>query len=147
MHTSSKRQLIFFACVTALGLAACHTQPASDSDSDFYPNVVFQGGVSGYAPTGWKWVPSDKVEISIWNEPDGPGSTSTQWKKILDEHVDANTMFGFQSGAPFYPVRRSLCGNPVDKQVVFFMAKSTTTGRIQIRTQPADLYYTFQPCR
>jgi hypothetical protein len=128
-------------------LTACIPgQSADDRQSDFFVTSNGQGSVSGYTPTGWGWKPNSKIEISIWNEPDGPGSASTQWKKILDETVDSSWLFGFNSGAPFYPVRRSICGAPENGQTLVFMAKSLTTGNIRMRQVPADLYFTFKPC-
>jgi hypothetical protein len=143
-----KRPFLAVVCVSLLfSLTACPPgQSTDDSQSDFFVQLDQQGGVSGYLPTGWAWQPNSKVEISIWNEPDGPGSASVQWKKILDENVDATSMFGFNSGAPFYPVRRSICGNPEIGQMVVFMAKSLTTGKIRMSRVPADIYFTFQPC-
>ena len=144
---STKLPLLAAMCVYLLfGLSAC-PQSTDDSRSDFFVTATGQGGVSGYLPTGWGWKPNSKIEISIWNEPDGPGSASTQWKKILDVNVGADSMFGFNSGAPFYPVRRTICGNPENGQTLVFMAKNLTTGRFQMRQVPADLYFTFQPCR
>jgi hypothetical protein len=140
--------LLTVVCVSLLfSLGACPRAPVpEDNAADFFVTTSGQGGVSGYLPTGWGWKPNSKVEISIWNEPDGRGSASNQWKKILDENVDSNSMFGFNSGAPFYPVRRSICGNPENGQTVVFMAKSLTTGRFVMRQVPADLYFTFKPC-
>lgn len=145
---SPKRPLLVAVCVSLLfSLTACLPgQSTDDSQSDFYVSSAGQGGVSGYLPTGYGWKPNSKLEISIWNEPDGPGSASTQWKKILDENVDASSLFGFNSGAPFYPVRRSICGTPENGQTILFMAKSLTTGKIRMRQVPADLYFTFKPC-
>lgn len=128
-------------------LTACVPgQTADERQSDFYVSVSFQGGQSGYLPTGWGWRPNSTVEISIWNEPNGPGTASTQWKKLFDETVDPSSLFGFNSGAPFYPVPRRICGHPENGQTVVFMAKSLTTGSIRMRQVPADLYFTFQPC-
>ena len=65
----------------------------------------------------------------------------------LDVTVDASSMSGFNSGAAFHPVRRSICGNPENGQTVLFVARSKTSGKIRMRETPADLYVTFQPCR
>lgn len=146
---SPNAPLLAVVCVSLLiSLSACPPeQLPEDNTSGFFVKSTGQGGVSGYVPTGWGWKPNSKVEISIYDEPDGPGSVSNQWKKILDENVDANSMFGFNQGAPFYPVRRSICGNPEDGQMVVFMAKSLTTGKIHMQRVPAHLYYTFEACR
>lgn len=126
-------------------LAGCRTS-TDPSESNFFVASAGQSGVSGYLPTGYGWQPNSQLEISIWHEPTGPGSVSSEWKKILDVTVDASSMFGFNSGAAFYPVRRSICGAPEASQTVLFMAKSKTTGKIRMRETPADLYFTFQPC-
>lgn len=131
-----------------LALSTCSPwQSTGDFEAGLFVTSSGQNGVSGYLPTGWGWKPNSKVEISIWNEPDGPGSASTEWKKILDETVGDSGLFGFTPRAPFYPVRRSICGTPENGQTLVFMAKSLTTGRITMRQVPADLYFTFQPCR
>jgi hypothetical protein len=144
---SPKRPLLAAVCVSLLfSLTACPGW-TDNSNSDFFVTTSGQGGVSGYLPTGWGWKPNSKVEISIFNEPDGPGSANTQWKKILDENVGADSLFGFNSGAPFYPVRRNICGNPENGQTAVFMAKNVTTGQIRMRQVPVDLYFTFQPCK
>lgn len=143
---SSKRLLVVSICACLLqGLTGC--QPSTDaSESNFYVASNGQGGVPGYLPTGYGWQPNSQLEISIWHEPTGPGDVSSEWKKVLDVNVDASSMFGFDSGAAFYPVRRSICGAPENGQKVLFMAKSKTTGKIRMRETPADLYFTFQPC-
>jgi hypothetical protein len=144
-----KRLLLAALCVSLLfSVTACPPGQSSDeSQSEFFVAISWQGGVTGYLPTGWGWKPNSKVEISIWHEPDGPGSASTQWKKILDESVDPYSMFGFNSGAPFYPVRRNICGHPENGQTVLFMAKNVNTGKIRMRQVPADIYFTFKPCQ
>jgi hypothetical protein len=129
------------------GLTACLPgQSSDDGQAGFFVASAGRGGVSGHLPTGYGWKPNSKVEISIWNEPDGPGSASTRWKKIFDENVGADWLFGFDAGAPFYPVRRSICGTPEDGQAMVFMAKSLTTGTIRMHRVPVDLYFTFKPC-
>lgn len=144
---SPKRPFLAAVCVSLLTLTACPPgQSTDDSESGFFV-VSAAPGLAGYKPTGWGWKPNSKLEISIWNEPDGPGSASTQWKKILDETVDPSSLFGFNSGAPVYPVARSICGNPANGQTVLIMAKSLTTGKIRMFQAPADIYFTFQPCR
>ena len=144
-----KCPLLAAVCVSLLfSLAACSPGRSTD-DSESWFNVQWapgQGGVPGYLPTGSSWRPNTKVEISIWNEPDGPGSGSSQWKKILDENVGSDSLFGFTHGAPFYPVRRNICGGS-NGQTVVFMAKSLTTGKIRMHQVPADLYFTNQPCK
>jgi hypothetical protein len=130
-----------------LTLTACPPGQSSEPQADFYISSAGQSGVSGYLPNGYGWTPGSKVEISLWHEPDGPDSASTQWKKILDENVDNIGMFGFNSGAPFYPVRRTICGTPVQGQTMLAMAKNVNTGTIRMRQIPVDLYFTFQPCR
>ena len=143
---SWKRLLPCVVCACLLyGLSGC--QPSTDtSESNFYVASAGQRGVSGYVPTGYGWQPNSQLEISIWHEPTGPGSVSSEWKKVLDVTVDATSMFGFNSGAAFYPVRRSICGTPEQGQNVLFMARSKTTGKIRMREAPAHLYFTFQPC-
>jgi hypothetical protein len=144
------RKRLFAASLWAFllfGISACGPQGSSDdSQADFYVSLAGQSGVNGYLPNGYGWKPNSQVEISIWNEPEGPGRTNNAWKKILDENVDASSMFGFGQGAPFYPVTRSICGNPEEGQTVLFMAKSLTTGRMRMRQVPAHIYYTFRPC-
>lgn len=145
---NQKRLLLLALCAFGLfGLPGCMPpQAADESAADLYVTWAGQGGVSGYLPTGYGWRPSSKIEISIWGEPDGRGSASTEWKKILDEVPDGSTLFGFNPGAPFYPVRRSICGAPEQGQTMVFMAKSLTTGTVRMHRVPVDLYYTFQPC-
>ena len=127
-----------------LTLTAC--QPAIDeSQANFF--VASTGRQPGYYPQGGGWKPNSKVSISLWNEPDGPGSASTDWKHLFDVDVDSNGMFGYSSSSPFYPVRRSICGNPENGQTVVFMAKSLTTGKILMYRPGADIYFTFQPCQ
>jgi hypothetical protein len=138
-----------FACLLSASLLAslAGCQPSADqSESNFFVTSAGHAGMSGYLPTGYGWQPNSQLDISIWHEPTGPGSVSSEWKKVLDVTVDASSMFGFDSGAAFYPVRRSICGNPEPGQMVLFMAKSKTTGKIRMRETPADLYFTFQPC-
>ena len=148
---TSKRALLLAACgPLLLALAAC--QPASkgmedsDSDPEFLVSSAPKNGVAGFTPQGWGWKPGSKVEISLFNEPDGQGKANASWKKILDETVEDSTMFGFSDKAPFYPVRRTLCGNPPPRHVMLAMAKNTDTGKIRMRPLPVDLYFTFQPC-
>lgn len=154
---SPKPPLLVAVCVSMLfGLTACFPgQSTDESEADFFVSTAGRAESYGYHWTGYGWKPDSTVEISIWNEPDGPGSTSTQWKKIRDENVNSISMFGDGSGAPkfgytpgspLYPVRRTICGNPVNGQTVLFMAKSLTTGKIRMRQLPADLYFTFKSC-
>lgn len=145
---SPNRSLFVAACgFLLLSLTGCPPgKVPEDTQADFFVSSTGQGGVSGYLPTGWGWKPGSKVEISIWHEPNGPGSVSSDWKKILEENADNSGMFGFNYGAPFYPVRRNICGNPENGQTLLFMAKSLTTGSVRMRQVPADLYFTFRPC-
>jgi len=146
---SVRRYVLLATCVPLfLTLTACPPglQTADETSSDFFVASAGQGGTSGYTPQGWGWKPGSHVEISIFNEPDGPGSASTSWKKILDETVDPTSLFGFNAGAPFYPVRRSICGNPEQGQFLVAMAKNTNTGKIRMTKVPVDIYFTFQPC-
>ena len=145
----NQKRLLLLASLAFLliGLPGCMPpQTADESGADLYVTWAGQGGVSGYVPTGYGWRPSSKIEISIWGEPDGPGSASTEWKKVLDEVPDSFTMFGFNSGAPVYSVRRTFCGQPEQGQTMVFMAKSLTTGTIRMHRVPVDLYFTFQTC-
>ena len=139
-----------------LALAAC--QPTSqskgdsksqfneDSEAEFIVSTADKNGAPGFTPQGWGWKPESRVEISLFNEPDGQGKANPNWKKILDETVDASSLFGLSSNPPFYPVRRTLCGNPPPRQFMLAMAKNMETGKIRIRPLPIDLYFTFQPC-
>lgn len=126
-----------------LTMPACQ-RSVDDSQSSFF---VALGRQPGYYPQGWGWKPNTKVSISLWNEPDGPGSASTDWKHLFDVDVDSNGLFGFSGNPPFYPVRRSICGNPENGQTVVFLAKSLSTGKIQMYRPGADIYFTFQPCQ
>ena len=143
-----KRSLRVALCGSLLfSLAACLPgQSPDDSQASFFVTSAGRGGVSGYVPTGYGWKPNSKVEISVWNEPDGPGSASTDWKKVFDEDVDRDGLFGFNTGAPFYPVRRTICGTPGEGQTMAFMAKSLTTGTVRMHRVAVDIYFTFKPC-
>ena len=147
---TSKRALLLAACgPLLLALAACQQAGKNtdgDADPEFMVSSAGKNGVPGFTPQGWGWKPGSKVEISLFNEPDGQGKANASWKKILDETVEDSTMFGFNSNPPFYPVRRTLCGNPPPRQIMLAMAKNTDTGRIRMRPLPVDLYFTFQPC-
>ena len=140
-----KLPLLTTVCVSLLfSLSACPPAPLpDDSQARFDVTGTGQHGVSGYTPTGWGWKPNSKVEISIWDEPGGDG----HWKKILDENVNADGMFGFEPGpAPFYPVEPKICGNGELDQTVVFMAKSLTTGKIEMDRVTAGFYFTHRPC-
>lgn len=141
----TKRTLLAAVCsAVLLSLTGCLPgQVRDDRDASFF---VTHGG-EGYQPTGYGWKPNTKVEFSVWNEPDGRGSASTQWKRVLEVNVDGLGMFGFNSGAQVYPVRRTICGTPEQGQTMVFMAKSLATGTVRMRQSPVDLYFTFQPCR
>lgn len=157
-----KRTLFLAACgPLLLTLAACQPPDKSakgsgsagsgiggdtDSDPEFMVTSAGKNGAPGFTPQGWGWKPGSKVEISLFNEPDGQGKPNPSWKKILDETVETSTMFGFNDKAPFYPVRRTLCGNPPPRLIMLAMAKNTDTGKIRMRPLPVDLYFTFQPC-
>ena len=143
------RALFWTACGPLfLTLIAC--QPAAkssgDDDPEFLVSSAGKNGVPGYTPQGWGWKPGSSIEISLFNEPDAQGKANPSWKKIADEKVDPSTMFGFSAKAPFYPVRRTLCGQPAPRQFMLVMAKNTDTGKIRMRPLPVDLYFTFQPC-
>lgn len=133
-----------------LMLTACQQAGQKSADGDADPEFLIgsagKAGVPGLTPQGWGWKPGSKVEISLFNEPDSQGKPNASWKKILDETVEPSTMFGFSDKAPFYPVRRTLCGNPAPRQMMLVMAKNTDTGRVRMRPLPVDLYFTFQPC-
>lgn len=141
---------VLFATVSGslfLTLTACD-RVSDDSQSSFYVESIGRHGVPGFTPTGWGWKPLSKVSIDIFDEPNGPDSASSEWKHILDETVDSNSLFGFPPPEPpFYAVKRSICGNPIPNQTMVFMAKNLTTGRIQMVRVPVDQYFTFQPCR
>jgi hypothetical protein len=141
-----KLPLLAAVCIYLLfSLNGCPPgQSADESHADF--GVAL--GTSAYLPKGWGWKPNSKVEISIFDEPDGPGSASSHWKKILDENVDTDGMFGFNSGAPIYPVPQKFCGDffAVKDQTVSFMVKSLTTGSIRLREVSAHIYFTGEPC-
>ena len=145
-------KLPFLAAVSVyllFGLSACPPGQTEEIRADFWAGAVGRAGVTnGFSATGWGWKPNSKVEISIWHEPDGPGSARAEWKKILDENVDSDGTFGFKPGAPFYPVYRTICGNPEPGQKILFMAKNPTTGTIRmIQFEFAHIYFTGQPCR
>jgi hypothetical protein len=138
--------LLAAACGCALlGLTACERSP-SDYAADFFVTSTGQGQVSGYTPQGWGWKPNSKVSIQLWAEPDGRGGASTDWKHLFDVDVDSSSLFGFTGNAKFYPVKRTICGNPENGQTVVFMAKSLSTGKFVLRRVPADIYFTFKPC-
>lgn len=132
---------------TYLTITACSSGQESEASADFHLAGSGRPGVFGFLPTGSGWKAGSKVEVSIWHEPNGPGSVSAAWKKILDETVDKDGMFGFAPGAPFYPVGRTICGTPGPGQTMMVMAKNVNTGTVRMRQVPVDLYYNFQPCR
>jgi hypothetical protein len=141
-----RRHFLAAACGCALfSLTGCGQTP-TDSTAEFFVTSTGQGQVSGYTPQGWGWKPNSKVSIQLWNEPDGRGGASTEWKHLFDVDVDNSSLFGFAGNVKFYPVKRTICGNPERDQTVVFMAKSLTTGRIVLRRAPADIYFTFKPC-
>ena len=131
---------------TAQSKGDSKSQFKDDSEAEFIVNSAGKNGVPGFTPHGWGWKPGSHVEISLFNEPDGQGKANPSWKKILDETVDASSLFGLSSNPPFYPVRRTLCGNPPARQFMLVMAKNMDTGKIRMRPLPIDLYFTFQPC-
>ena len=152
-----KRALFVAACGPFyVALTACQPTAQSkgdsksefkdDSEAEFLVSSAGKNEVPGLTPQGWGWKPGSRVEISLFNEPDGQGKANPNWKKILDERVDASSLFGLSSNPPFYPVRRTLCGNPAPRQFMLVMAKNMDTGKIRIRPLPIDLYFTFQPC-
>lgn len=147
---TSKRALFIAACGPLFMMIITACQPASDkmedSEAEFLMSSAGKGGAPGFTPQGWGWKPGSRVEISLFNEPDSQGKPNPNWKKILDETVDPSSMFGFSSDPPFYPVRRTLCGNPAPRQFMLAMAKNTDTGKTRMRPLPVDLYFTFQPC-
>jgi len=147
---SPKRPLLVAACVGLLfSVTGCLPgQSSEDPYADFFVDTAGPGqaGMEVYRPRGYGWKPNSKVEFSIWNEPDGRGSASTQWKKIFDVNVDATGMFGFNDAAAVYPVRRSICGNPETQQTMVFMARSPTTGTVRMHQSPVDHYFTLRPC-
>jgi hypothetical protein len=125
-----------------LSLAGCSPD---DSHAEIFPASAGQGPSNGYKVQGWGWKPGSKVSISMFNEPNGPGSASTEWRHLFDVTADANGMFGFSSNGSFHPVNRNICGNPENGQVAQFMAKADT-GTIRLRQGPVDIYFTFKPC-
>ena len=128
------------------GKSASKPEFKDDSEAEFLVATADKNGVPAFTPQGWGWKPGSRVEISLFNEPDGQGKANPSWKKILDETVDASSLFGFSANPPAYPVRRTLCGNPPPRQFMLVMAKNMDTGKIRIRPLPIDLYFTFQPC-
>ena len=141
--------LVAFCAGVLFSLTGCLPgQSSEDPYADFFVVTAGPGqaGMEVYRPTGYGWRPNSKVEFSIWNEPDGPGSTSTQWKKIFDVNVDATGQFEFNDAAAAYPVRRNICGKPEDQQKMVFKARSLNTGTVRMRQSPVDLYFTFTGC-
>ena len=95
-----KRALFAAACAhLCLALTACQPTAQSkddskagfkdDSEAEFLVGSADKNGVPGFTPQGWGWKPGSRVEISLFNEPDGQGKANPSWKKILDETVDA----------------------------------------------------------
>jgi hypothetical protein len=150
----TRKCALFFTTLAPLWMMTAACQPASDkeengevdSDPEFLMSSAGKNGAPGYTPQGWGWKPGSSIEISVFNEPDSQGKPNPTWKKILDEKVEPSTMFGFSADAPFYPVRRTLCGNPAPRQFMLAMAKNMDTGKTRMRPLPVDLYFTFQPC-
>ena len=139
-----KLPLLAALCVFLLfSLNACQPENTDESHAE----LEVASGSSGFLPKGSGWKPNSKLEISILNEPDGPGSASSQWKKILAENVDTYSTFGYNSGSPGYTIPQKFCGDGESQQMVAFMAKSLTTGTIRLREVPAFYYFTHQPCQ
>ena len=145
---SPKRSLLVAVCVSLLfSLTACLPAPSTDnSESNFIVASNGQRGVPGYTPQGYDWKPNSQVEISIWDEPDGPDSRNGQWKDIFVENVDAQGSFGLLGSIPFYPVPKIFCGTPRNYETVLFKAISLTTGKWRMFTASAGPYFTYQPC-
>jgi hypothetical protein len=143
-----RRCLLAGACAVSLPmLSGCLDALSSeDASADFFAATAFSGG-PGYQVQGWGWKPNTHVSVDMWNEPDGPGSASTEWKHLFNVDVDQNGMFGFTSNSAVYPVRRTICGNPEQGQTAVFMVKSIDTNRLRMRRFPVDIYFTFQPCK
>jgi hypothetical protein len=136
------------ACAGAsmlLSLSGC-LEPASaaDAQAEIFPASASHAG-NGYQVQGWGWKPGSKVSISMFDEPNGPGTAASEWRHLFDVTADANGMFGFTTGSAFHPVNRNICGQPEQGQVASFQAKADT-GRIRVRQTPVDIYYTFQRC-
>ncbi len=144
-----KRILPALICLPMMiTLAGCPVKRTNydDSDSNFFVSVTHQNRVQGYLPTGSGWKPGSKVEISLFNEPNGTGGVNQVWRRLFTVTVDPSSMFGFNQGAPFHPVRRIQCGVIPNNQTVVFLAKNLDTGKIRMQHVLADLYFTFNPC-
>src|SRR4029453_18757298 len=100
----------FFVAACAplfLALTACQPTAQSkgdsksefkdDSEAEFLVSSADKNGVPGFTPQGWGWKPGSRVEISLFNEPDGQGRANPSWKKILDETGDPSALLGFRA--------------------------------------------------
>ena len=66
---------------TAQGKGDGKTEFKDDSEAEFLVSSAGKNGVPGFTPQGWGWKPGSRVEISLFNEPDGQGKASPSWKK------------------------------------------------------------------
>ncbi len=136
-----------FCLSLALVLTGCPIRSSNSdhSESTFFVGISMENRVSGFRASGWGWKPGSRIEIRVHNEPTATGGVTGTWKKLFTVTVDADSMFGLNPTATFYPVARLACGHP-HGQTVMFTATNLDTGRLRVQHVPADLYFSFNPC-
>ena len=73
------RSLVSAVLLVVLG--ECQTS-TDHTGSNFFVASTGHAGGSGDLPTSHGWQPNSQLETSVWHEPTGPGSVSSEWKKV-----------------------------------------------------------------
>lgn len=131
----------------ALSLMACDpVRVRGERQATFFVSIERHGPDTGYVPSGTQWNPNSPIELSVFGEPDGPGSARQEWTTIRTTTTLADGSFGNPPRSTFHIVRGNICGRPRPGQTMIFSAKNLNTGRILTREMDVRIYFTHEPC-
>ncbi len=144
------RKLTALCAVAAalLSITGCAMGPRNEPG--FYVSALGDRERTNFTPSGYGWVPSSTIEISIFAEPvrTDTGEISAAPGRIIGTvQADSVGMFGFNSGAFTHLVPRRICGFPPGwLQAPFFMARDNSNGIVRFSTTGNDYWFTFMQC-
>jgi hypothetical protein len=142
----NRRIVLCLLAVALFPLTGCGV----GSDAAFFVTIASDGeGSSGFVPQGYGWTPKKQIDISLWGEPRLEGKevvTTGEWKSLGVVTPDEYGMFGFNSGAFKYFVKRTIPNQPPPwLPHVIFLAREKDSGKVRFYTVACDAWFTFKP--
>jgi len=137
-----------FFVASLLSIAGCATGPRNEPG--FYVTALGDRQSTTFTPSGYGWVPSSTIEISMFAEPvrtDTGELSAAPGRVIGTVQADSVGMFGFNPGAFTHLVPRRICGFPPEwLQAPFFVARDHSNNIVRFSNGANHYWFTFTQC-